>query len=156
MTLIERIAAKFSSAKVTISTAESCTGGLLSASFTDLAGSSSWYTGSVIAYANSVKENILLVEKELLDEKGAVSEEVAFAMVEGVASLLQTDYAIATTGIAGPAGGSEEKPVGTVFIAWKTLDGTFVKKYKFVGDREEIRMQTVAAALLGLAEFVSC
>ncbi len=101
---------------LTISTAESCTGGAISAAITSCPGSSRIFKGAVVAYANEIKESILGVPSDILLEKGAVSEETAHAMTKGVASLMRTDCAIATTGIAGPDGGTKEKPVGTVWV----------------------------------------
>ena len=101
----------------TIAVAESCTGGLVSKLITSVAGSSAYYKGSVTSYSNEVKMNLLNVPEKVLEQKGAVSRECAEAMARGAASLLDTDYAVATTGIAGPGGGSEEKPVGTCWMA---------------------------------------
>lgn len=124
---------------ITIGTAESCTGGLVGKMLTDLGGSSGYYQGGIISYANAVKEQVLGVSSETLATYGAVSEETAKEMVEGVFRVLRTDYAIATTGIAGPGGGSQEKPVGLVYIGIGTLRGITVYKEIFIGDRDSIR-----------------
>lgn len=114
--------------------AESCTGGYISHLVTEVAGCSEYYQGGVTAYSNKTKQTVLGVSKEALEKYGAVSERVALEMVEGVKRALNADYAIATTGIAGPSGGTEEKPVGTVWIAVSGPHKTFAKKYVFVGD----------------------
>ena len=134
-------------AGITIGTAESCTGGLVGKILTDLGGSSGYYQGGIISYANSVKEQVLGVSSETLATHGAVSEETAREMVEGVFRVLCTDYAIATTGIAGPGGGSQEKPVGLVYIGIGTPRGITVHKEIFIGDRASIRNSVVERAI---------
>ncbi len=132
---------------ITIGTAESCTGGLVGKTLTDLGGSSGYYQGGIISYANTVKEQILGVSSETLATYGAVSEETAKEMVEGVFRVLHTDYAIATTGIAGPGGGSQEKPVGLVYIGIGTPRGMTVYKEIFIGDRSSIRNSVAERAI---------
>ena len=132
---------------VTIGTAESCTGGLVGKTLTDLGGSSGYYQGGIISYANSVKEQVLGVSSDTLATYGAVSEETAKEMVEGVFRVLRTDYAIATTGIAGPGGGSQEKPVGLVYIGIGTPRGITVHKEIFIGDRTSIRKSVAERAI---------
>ena len=132
---------------VTIGTAESCTGGLVGKTLTDLGGSSGYYQGGIISYANTVKEQVLGVSSETLATYGAVSEETAKEMVEGVFRVLRTDYAIATTGIAGPGGGSQEKPVGLVYIGIGTPRGITVYKEIFIGDRDSIRKSVAERAI---------
>ena len=132
---------------ITIGTAESCTGGLVGKMLTDLGGSSGYYQGGVISYANAVKEQVLGVSPETLATYGAVSEETAKEMVEGVFRVLRTDYAIATTGIAGPGGGSQEKPVGLVYIGIGTPRGITVHKEIFIGDRTSIRKSVAERAI---------
>ena len=134
-------------AGITIGTAESCTGGLVGETLTDLGGSSGYYQGGVISYANAVKEQILGVSPVTLATYGAVSEETAKEMVEGVFRVLRTDYAIATTGIAGPGGGSQEKPVGLVYIGIGTPRGITVHKEIFIGDRTSIRKSVAERAI---------
>lgn len=112
----------------TVATAESCTGGLISKYLTDVSGSSSYIKLDVVTYSNQAKEKILKVNSHTLSEKGAVSEEVAKQMAEGIKKLAETDYAISTTGIAGPTGGSEEKPVGLVYIGIAGKKNTYVLK----------------------------
>ena len=132
---------------ITIGTAESCTGGLVGKTLTELGGSSGYYQGGVISYANTVKEQVLGVSSETLATYGAVSEETATEMVEGVFRVLRTDYAIATTGIAGPGGGSQEKPVGLVYIGIGTPRGITVHKEIFIGDRDSIRKSVAERAI---------
>jgi nicotinamide-nucleotide amidase len=131
--------------------AESCTGGYISHLITSIPGSSGYFKGSVTAYSNEVKQNVLGVKEDTLIKHGAVSKEVAEEMVMGVKLNLQTDYAIATTGIAGPGGGTEEKPVGTVWIAVAGKNKVHSKKFTFVGDKRErniIRSAQTALQLL--------
>jgi PncC family amidohydrolase len=132
---------------LSISTAESCTGGLVSHRITNVSGSSDYYKGGVIAYANEVKEKNIHVARETLEEKGAVSTECAVAMAKGVRKLLDTDVGIATTGIAGPTGGTPDKPVGLVYIALATKEYVYHEKHIFHGDREENKRKAADAAL---------
>jgi nicotinamide-nucleotide amidase len=108
------------------------------------------YLGGVVSYANAAKTSLLGVPAELIERHGAVSEEVARAMVEGVASRLGADTAVAVTGIAGPGGGSEEKPVGTVWFAWRAQGRIEARRVGFGGDRAQIRARAAQAAILGL------
>ena len=133
--------------KQTIATAESCTGGRLAALLNEQSGSSAYYMGSVIAYDNSVKQQVLGVQADTLATDGAVSEACVRQMAEGVRRLLHTDYAIATSGIAGPTGGSPDKPVGTVWIAWATPNGTKAECCHFGGDRAQITASAAMAAI---------
>jgi nicotinamide-nucleotide amidase len=133
-----------------VAAAESCTGGLLLGRMTEVAGSSAWVAGGVVAYANAVKVELLGVDAGLIDVQGAVSEPVALAMARGARVRLSADVGVAITGIAGPAGGSEAKPVGTVFIATSFGAGVEpdrVRACAFPGDREMVRAFSVAAAL---------
>ena len=136
----------------TIATAESCTGGRLAAALNAQSGSSAYYMGSVVAYDNRIKEQVLGVAHDTLMEWGAVSEQTVREMAEGVRTLMQTDYAIATSGIAGPTGGTAEKPVGTVWIAWAMPEGTIAKCFHFgvAREREQITQRAVTAALVEL------
>ena len=135
---------------MTIATAESCTGGKLAALLNKHAGSSAFYLGSVVAYDNRVKEQVLGVSAEDLKTHGAVSEEVVEQMANGVRDLLHTDFAIATSGIAGPDGGTPEKPVGTVWIGWATPEGTFAECFHLGKLREQITDRACQKALIGL------
>ena len=134
----------------TISTAESCTGGKLASLLSKHPGSSAFYWGSVVSYDNSVKEHVLGVPAEILKTYGAVSEETVCAMANGVRKQLNTTYAIATSGIAGPSGGTEDKPVGTVWIAWATPEGTSAECFHLGKLREQITDRACMKALIGL------
>lgn len=138
----------------TISCAESCTGGLLTSTLTDVPGSSAYVMGSVVSYSNDVKSRILHVAEETLAAHGAVSPETARAMAEGVRDLMQTDVGVGITGIAGPGGGSPEKPVGLVYIAVSTLGKTSVEKNVFSGVRAEIKRAAVNKALAMVQEMI--
>jgi nicotinamide-nucleotide amidase len=131
----------------TVSVAESCTGGLLGAGFTDVPGSASYFMGGVISYSNDVKVSELGVLQQDIDTVGAVSQEVAEQMARGVRKKLNTTYSISITGIAGPDGGTEEKAVGLVWIAVDGPDGTSVRRFMFGNDRNVNRQRSVGAAL---------
>jgi nicotinamide-nucleotide amidase len=131
----------------TICVAESCTGGMLAERLTDVAGSSRYFPGGFVTYSNELKVKLLGVDEEVLEREGAVSETVAQAMAEGARKALGTDYALSVTGIAGPDGGTEEKPVGTVFIGLATPRGTHTKGIRLPGDRDRVRIFAVNAAL---------
>ena len=133
-----------------LAVAESCTGGYISHLVTSVSGSSAYYNGSVTSYSNEMKEQLLGVSHENLEKYGAVSKQVAREMAEGVKRVMNADYAVATTGIAGPIGGTEEKPVGTVWIAVSGPEKTFVKKYTFVGDHRERNIVRSAQTALQL------
>ena len=135
---------------LTIGTAESCTGGAIASEITSIAGSSDYFKGSVVAYHNSIKENILNVSKSDLHTYGAVSKQVAESMAKGIAELLKTDISIAVTGIAGPGGGTSEKPVGTVWIAISIKGKVLSQKYKFGNRRDTNIRRTVNAGILFL------
>ena len=138
----------------TIATAESCTGGKLASLLNKHAGSSAFYWGSVVSYDNSVKEHVLNVPSEIIKAHGVVSEEVVRAMAESVRELIKTDYSIATSGIAGPSGGSEEKPVGTVWMAWATPKGTYAECFHLGKLREQITDRACMKALIGLLKIL--
>ena len=138
----------------TIATAESCTGGKLASLLNKHAGSSAFYWGSIISYDNSVKEHLLGVPAELIKAHGVVSEEVVRVMAESVRKSLNTDYSIATSGIAGPSGGSVEKPVGTVWIAWATPEGTTAECFHLGKLREQITDRACIKALVGMIKKV--
>ena len=142
----------------TIATAESCTGGRLAAALNAQSGASAYYMGSVVAYDNSVKTSILGVSKEMLDTDGAVSESTVCQMAEGVRRLLHVDYAIATSGIAGPTGGTPDKPVGTVWIAWATPEATEAQCFHFgaAREREQITIRAVTEALVKMIKLLNC
>ena len=139
---------------MTIATAESCTGGRLAAALNSQSGSSAYYMGSVVAYDNTIKEQVLGVQEDTLTRHGAVSEQTVREMAEGVRKVMHTDYAIATSGIAGPTGGTPDKPVGTVWIAWATPKGTEAQCFHFgaAREREQITIRAVTEALVRLVE----
>jgi nicotinamide-nucleotide amidase len=132
---------------LTLGTAESCTGGLVAARLTDVPGSSDVFHGSIVAYANEVKEGRLGVREDLLAAHGAVSAETAAAMAAGARTALGVDVAVSVTGIAGPDGGTAEKPVGLVFLHATGPDGELARRLDFPGDRETIRLRSTVAAL---------
>ncbi|GGA06020.1 CinA family protein [Dyella caseinilytica] len=139
--------------RLMLATAESCTGGWIAKALTDLAGSSAWFEGGIVSYSNEVKATLLGVRQETLERFGAVSEETVLEMVSGALERFGAGVAVAVTGIAGPTGGSPEKPVGTVWVGWKRRDGQArAKLFQFAGDREAVRRQTVAEALIGVRE----
>ncbi len=135
---------------MTVGVAESCTGGFLASLFTSQPGSSAYFYGGIVSYHNSVKMNVLGVEKEVLDTCGAVSRECAEQMAAGARRVLGTDYAIATTGIAGPDGGTPEKPAGTVWVAVASPDGVVSKKFSFNSTRRNINIERFASNALNL------
>ena len=138
-----------------LATAESCTGGWVGQLLTALPGSSHWYERGFITYANAAKVEMLDVPQATLDAHGAVSEETAMAMASGALKHSRAQAALAISGIAGPGGGSPQKPVGLVCYGWALADGTVISSTcRLDGDREEIRSRAVAAALRGLIELV--
>ena len=132
-------------------TAESCTGGWIAKALTDLPGSSAWFDAGVVTYSYEAKEALLGVNPRTLELTGAVSEETVLEMVSGALARFGAGVAVAVTGIAGPSGGTPDKPVGTVWVGWKRRGGYgHAQMFLFPGDREAIRRRTVAAALIGL------
>lgn len=130
-----------------ISTAESCTGGLISHRLTNIPGSSNYFDRGVIVYSNESKIDMINVPQDVIMKHGAVSEQTAKAMAEGVRDLAKTDIGLAVTGIAGPGGDTMEKPVGLVYIALASIRPTLVEKFNFNGGRQEIKKKTSDAAL---------
>lgn len=152
-TLAARLGEQLRLAGHTLATAESCTGGWLSQCLTAIPGSSAWYDRGFITYSYAAKTELLGVPSELIMSRGAVSEAVALAMAEGALARSQANWSVAITGIAGPDGGTPEKPVGTVCFAWMGSDGSRrVTTLHLAGDRTSIRAQAVATALHGLIE----
>ncbi len=139
-----------------IAVAESCTGGWIAKALTDISGSSQCFGYGVVSYSNGAKESMLGVKSASLNEHGAVSEEVVSEMAGGVFSLSGADYTVAVSGIAGPDGGTEDKPVGTVWFAWAVRTrkniSIHAEKHLIKGDREAVRMRTVILALQGIRE----
>ena len=138
-----------------IATAESCTGGMIAAACTDLAGSSLWFDRGFVTYSNEAKTEMLGVAAELIGRDGAVSEEVARAMAQGAVAHSRAQAAVAVTGVAGPSGGSAKKPVGTVWLAWATPAGVVSEICHFDGDRAAVRQATVQHALQRLVALLA-
>lgn len=132
---------------LTISAAESCTGGLLTSTLTDISGSSGYVMGSVVSYDNSVKQGLVGVQEQTLMDYGAVSEQTARQMAEGIRKLIKTDIGVGITGIAGPGGGTYEKPVGLTYISAVNGEKTLVERFVWDGDRIANKVSSVAAAL---------
>lgn len=135
-----------------LSTAESCTGGLIAAACTDLAGSSQWFDRGFVTYSNAAKTDMLGVDAVLIAQFGAVSKQVAAAMAQGAVKHSAAQFSVAVTGVAGPTGGSVEKPVGTVWIGWCVKGKTTTELCHFDGERAMVRALTVQRALQGLVE----
>jgi nicotinamide-nucleotide amidase len=133
-----------------LATAESCTGGLLASTLTDTPGSSEWFAGGVVTYSNNSKNKLLGVKPATIEKHGAVSKQVVLAMAEGALKALDANISVAISGIAGPAGGTPDKPVGTVWMAWAYPGGSRAKCYSFEGPRETVKQQSVMAAINGL------
>lgn len=144
---IEHIAHLLTKRGALLATAESCTGGLIGAACTTVSGSSLWYNGGIIAYSNEIKENVLSVPREVLIEHGAVSEVTVLAMAENAARIFNVHCAISVSGIAGPGGGSEEKPVGLVWIGIQSFGKTKAYRNVFDGTRDDVRQQAVDTSL---------
>jgi len=154
MTVAEILGSLLTKKQFTVSTAESCTGGNIAHEITAVAGCSSYFKGTVVAYANEVKQNVLGVSQETLKKEGAVSEPTVRQMVEGVAQKLHTNCAIATSGIAGPGGGTDEKPVGTVWIAATANGKTVSELYHFAGNRSRVINHATTMAQLMLIKML--
>lgn len=150
--LAEEVGARLHAARQMLATAESCTGGWIAKTVTDIAGSSAWFDCGFAVYSYEAKQAMLGVRAETLEHSGAVSRETVIEMVSGALSHSGASVAVAVTGIAGPDGGTVDKPVGTVWIAWKRRGGyPRAEVFNFQGDREAVRRRTVAAALQGLS-----
>jgi PncC family amidohydrolase len=151
--LEERVKTVFTAKHLTIATAESCTGGLLAGRITEVSGSSAYFIGGVVSYSYAAKEALLGVEHETLLAEGAVSEAVARQMARGTRAQLQTDVAVSITGVAGPTGGTTEKPVGLTWIGLSDSSGERAVRFVWEGDRAANRTQSVEAALRMLIEW---
>lgn len=154
-TLEEAVVALLSKNGLSITTAESCTGGLVSGTIVNVAGASDVFKGGYVTYSNKLKKNVIGVKKSTLEKYGAVSEQVAAEMAKGAMEEAKADVAIATTGIAGPGGGSKEKPVGLVYIGCAVKNKVYVEKYNFSGNRNKVRQSAVVAALSMVRKYVS-
>ena len=138
-----------------VTTAESCTGGGIAEAITRIAGSSAWFEAGFVTYSNEQKTRQLGVPAPLFEQVGAVSREVVEAMVRGAQRHSGARFAVAVSGVAGPDGGSPEKPVGTVWLAWAVAERMFARRFQFTGDRQAVREQSVEAALVGLISVVN-
>jgi len=132
---------------VSVAVAESCTAGLIASKLTTLSGSSSYFKGGIVAYNNEIKTKILGVSQSIIDEKTEVSAEVVRQMAKSVLEKFDTDFTIATTGYAGPAGGTNKNPIGTVFIAIASVVGVVISRFVFLGDRQSVVNQASESAL---------
>ncbi|CAL8473003.1 MULTISPECIES: CinA family protein [Caballeronia] len=149
-----RVGNKLRDERLMLATAESCTGGMVATAITDISGSSAWFERGFVTYSNLAKVEMIGVPAALIEQHGAVSEPVAKAMAEGALRNSRAQVSVAITGVAGPAGGSEAKPVGTVSFAWSNRLDTGVETQLFKGDREQVRAQAAAHALRKLLEFL--
>lgn len=147
LNLAETLGNRLREKRWTVAAAESCTGGLLMSYLTDVAGSSAYVMGGIVSYSNAAKQQLLGVDEATLQQYGAVSQQTAHAMAEGVRRVLQTDIGVSITGIAGPGGGTPEKPVGLVYIGLATAHTTIVERYVWSSDRTGNKLASVQAAL---------
>lgn len=156
LSLVRRLAGQLLAAGQTLATAESCTGGMIAKCITDLPGSSAWFDRGWVTYSDRAKRQELGVAAGLIKQHGAVSERVARAMARGALQFSLASVSVAVTGIAGPDGGTPEKPVGTVWIAWARREGVHTRvesrRFLFSGDRDAVRRQSAEEALKGLLE----
>ena len=142
---------------VKLATAESCSGGWVAKTITDLPGSSAWFEGAIVCYSDESKHDLLGVSAKTIEDFGAVSGDTVLEMTDGVFAHTSADVAVSVSGIAGPEGGSDDKPVGTVWLCWGKRDKTsFAHEYRFEGDREAVRLQTVEAALMAVLDVMIC
>lgn len=155
LSLLERLAELLLGHSMKVVTAESCTGGGVAQLMTSLTGSSNWFERGFVTYSNDAKREDLGIPQTILDQYGAVSEETAIAMAEGALDHSHADISVAITGIAGPDGGTDEKPVGTVCFAWSRRNGeTLTTRTLFEGDRHHIREQSVLMAIQGIVDIL--
>ena len=152
--IVQEIAGELRARGYSCATAESCTGGMVGAALTAVPGSSEWYRGGIISYANEIKEKLLGVSRGDLEAFGAVSRPVVLQMALGACVAADADAAVSTSGIAGPGGGTPEKPVGTVWIGWTVRGRAQAEECHFSGGRDEVRRQAVRRALQGLAQML--
>jgi nicotinamide-nucleotide amidase len=154
-TLATLVGARLKERGLMLATAESCTGGWISQALTSISGSSDWFERGFVTYSNASKEEMLGVARATLERHGAVSEQTAHEMVAGALSRSRADVALAITGVAGPTGGTPDKPIGMVCLAWaRTGAPTACATRQFSGDREAVRRQSVIAALQGVLELL--
>jgi nicotinamide-nucleotide amidase len=152
--LTRQLAARLLAKGQMMATAESCTGGMIAAACTDLAGSSAWFERGFVSYSNEAKTELLGVPAALIAEHGAVSEPVVRAMAQGALQHSRAQVAVAVTGVAGPGGGSDSKPVGSVWFGWATPAGVVTQLCRFEGDRQSVRLACVQHAMQRLAELL--
>lgn len=152
--LVEELARALLERGLTCATAESCTGGLIGAMLTAVPGSSDWYLGGVISYANDVKKGLLGVRNEDLERVGAVSEPVVRSMALGACAAAGAQAGMSISGVAGPGGGSAEKPVGTVWIGWALNGESRAERFHFEGNRDSVRVQAARQAVTGLLNWL--
>ncbi|MGE0099403.1 MAG: CinA family protein [Hydrogenophaga sp.] len=148
--LVDALARELKARGQSMVTAESCTGGLIAGACTEISGSSDWFERGFVTYSNAAKSELLGVPAALIEQHGAVSEPVARAMAAGALAHSPAHLAVAVTGVAGPTGGSAEKPEGTVWFGWATPEGVFTEHQRFDGDRAAVRQAAVRHALAGL------
>ncbi len=148
--LATRVGNRLRDERLMLATAESCTGGMVATAITDISGSSGWFERGFVTYSNHAKSEMIGVPSDMIEKHGAVSEPVARAMAEGALRNSRAQVSLAITGIAGPGGGTETKPVGTVSFGWSNRLHTVVETVVFKGDRERIRVQAATHALRGL------
>ena len=153
--LLNKVFINLKKQKLTVAIAESCTGGLIAHTLTNISGSSDYFDRGIVSYSNEAKSELLGVPEDMLKEYGAVSEQVAKTMAEKIRTKSKVDIGIATTGIAGPTGGTKEKPVGLVYIAISTSENTVVKKFQFSGDRLQNKEITCNTALTMLLDYLT-
>ncbi|WP_271271812.1 CinA family protein [Aliamphritea hakodatensis] len=151
---VRELATLAESQGVMIATAESCTGGGIATAITELAGSSAWFDAGFVTYSNQAKTRMLDVPASVIEAYGAVSEQVVQAMATGAVTNSQAHISVAVSGVAGPGGGTDAKPVGTVWIAWHSAATSFTKVYQFAGDRAAVRLQAIEQALSGLIKLL--
>ena len=149
-----RVGNKLRDGRLMLATAESCTGGMVATAITDISGSSVWFERGFVTYSNQAKTEMIGVPPDLIEKHGAVSEPVAHAMADGALSNSRAQVSLAITGVAGPGGGTPEKPVGMVSFGWSNRLHTSVETKIFKGDREQIRVQAAAHALRGLLALI--
>lgn len=153
--LVGALAARLLARGEALATAESCTGGLIAKCLTDLAGSSRWFERGIVSYSNAAKQELLGVPEATIAEHGAVSAATVIAMADGLLARAPVQWSVSVSGIAGPDGGTPDKPVGTVWLAWAGRGiATGASRFVFAGDREAVRQQAAAAALRGLLDLI--
>jgi PncC family amidohydrolase len=152
--LSQKVVVQLMQKELTLATAESCTGGLIAKLITDVSGSSNIFIGGVVSYSNAMKQKWLGVKSETIEKFGAVSEATVSEMLSGVRVATGCDLAIAVSGVAGPTGGTPDKPIGTVVIGWRFREKEIMERFQFNGTREEIRNSSAEFALLKVIELI--